>query len=551
MITLAVVAFNDTPADGTLQVQFDELGGSIGRAGSNQLVLPDPERMVSRVAAQVVFRNGAFAIVDRGSNPISLNGRVLPSGREAPLAHGDRLNICGYEIGVKVGVTTAAAPSDPFSGLFGPADESPADKRLPDPLARKPAATAPPAPTRSAPQAGGIPEDWDIFAAPAPAPARPGTAPRQRDALGLDVGAAAPESLVAGLGTPAAAASSLDQLFGLGPAVGGDPLADSPLDAPMAQPNMAGSADPMQALRSAPRGSATAQPDRMSDLQRPYVPPAMKPAAAAVAAPVQRPAPALAPVPIPNPKTPTPTLPPPPMPVPPPMPTASRPTSPARPAASAPPAAARPGAAAETAQLLDALRRGLAMPELDLPTLTPALMERIGEIVRASVQGTLELLQARSAVQQPPRAEAGASPAGPINPLKLSPSLEVALQHLLVPARGFTAAGPAMAEACADLRTHQLAYAAGMRAALNEALQRLDPAQIEGRLGEKSTSGLRNLLGAGKQARLWELFVEEQASVRQDVATDFQAAFGKAFSQAYEEQVQRLQARRGAGRPGR
>jgi len=526
VITLAVVAFNDTPADGTLQVQFDELGGSIGRAGSNQLVLPDPERMVSRVAAQVVFRNGTFAVVDRGSNPISLNGRVLPSGREAPLAHGDRLNICGYEISVKVGVTAAAAPSDPFSGLFGPADASPADNRLPDPLLRRPAAR----PTE-APQAAGIPEDWDIFAAPPASPARPGTAPRQRDALGLDVGAAAPESLVAGLGTPAAAASSLDQLFGLGPAVGGDPLADSPLDAPMAQPNMAGSDDPMRALRSAPRASATAQPDRMSDLQRPYVPPAMKPAAAApvaVAAPAYRPAP-----------------------VPPPAPVLASAPAP-RPAPPIAPTPAVPaGTAADQGALLAAFRHGLAMPSLDLPALTPALMERVGQLVRASVQGTVELLQARPVVKQPPLPQAAGSAAGPINPLRLAPSVEVALQHMLAPARGFTAPGPAMTEACGDLRTHQLAYAAGMRAALEAALQRLDPAQIEGRLDERSSSGLRNLLSASKQARLWELFVEEQASVRKDVATDFHAAFGKAFSKAYEEQVQRLQGQRGSGRAGR
>ena len=121
MITLTVVAFNNTLADGTLQVQFDELGGSIGRADANQLVLPDPERMVSRVAAQVVYRNGGFVIVDRGSNPISLNGRALASGREAPLADGDRVHICGYELSVKLGGAGPAAPSDPFSKLLGPA----------------------------------------------------------------------------------------------------------------------------------------------------------------------------------------------------------------------------------------------------------------------------------------------------------------------------------------------------------------------------------------------------------------------------------------------
>ncbi|MDQ2736641.1 MAG: FHA domain-containing protein, partial [Pseudomonadota bacterium] len=150
MITLTVVAFNDTPADGTLQVHFDELGGSIGLAGTNQLVLPDPERMVSRVAAQVLYRNGGFAIIDRGSNPISLNGRVLPSGREAPVAQGDRLNICGYEISVKVGVTTSAATNDPFSGLFGPAEADAPGERLPDPLAEQKAAAARPAPSAPA-----------------------------------------------------------------------------------------------------------------------------------------------------------------------------------------------------------------------------------------------------------------------------------------------------------------------------------------------------------------------------------------------------------------
>src|SRR6185436_1506612 len=100
VITLTVIAFNDTPADGSLQVRFDELGGSIGRAATNQLVLPDPERMVSRVAAQVVYRS---------SNPILLNGQPLASGREAPLASGDRVHICGYELSVTMEPTGAAA----------------------------------------------------------------------------------------------------------------------------------------------------------------------------------------------------------------------------------------------------------------------------------------------------------------------------------------------------------------------------------------------------------------------------------------------------------
>ena len=87
MIVLTVLSYNGAPSDG-LSGSFDELGGTIGRADNNQLVLPDPERTISRVHAQIVFRGGRYAIVDRGSNPISVNGRPLGNGQEAPLQGG-------------------------------------------------------------------------------------------------------------------------------------------------------------------------------------------------------------------------------------------------------------------------------------------------------------------------------------------------------------------------------------------------------------------------------------------------------------------------------
>ena len=67
MIIITVASYNGTPTPQRLAAQFDELGGNIGRAENNQLVLPDPERTISRVHAQVVFRAGRYAIVDRGS----------------------------------------------------------------------------------------------------------------------------------------------------------------------------------------------------------------------------------------------------------------------------------------------------------------------------------------------------------------------------------------------------------------------------------------------------------------------------------------------------
>ena len=538
MITLTVVAFNDTPADGTLQVHFDELGGSIGRADSNQLVLPDPERMISRVAAQVVYRNGAFAIVERGSNPISLNGHALASGREAPLAPGDRVRICGYELSVEAGGAGPAAPNDPFSGMFGPAASAPsAGRPLVDPLARQVGAAA--HGERSTPaaapagQAGAIPVDWDPFADKAPGGARPGApSPQRRDALGLEIGGAAPEALIPELSPPPAGPSSLDQLFGLSPSSGGDPLADSALDAPMAQPNMAADADPLRSLKSAPKASGASESDQLSDLNRPFIPPTViKPAqaakgaarAVAVSAPVAVPAPVASVVPRAE------------------APASVRTPAP-QPAASPPPMPRSPTSADDGAgaALLEAFRRGLDAPSLELPALTPAVMEVVGQVLREAVRGTMELVGSRAAGKQGLRAEAGSLLARNQNPLKFAPDAEAALRHLLAPpARGSLAGGPAMRDAYDDLRSQQFGLVAGLQAALDTALQRVDPTTLESQLGDRSL--LRSLLPASRNARLWEAFGGRYADIRNDAVEQFRQLFSRAFLAAYDEHVKRSQ----------
>src|SRR6185295_5225846 len=166
------------------------LGGNIGRADTNQLVLPDPERTISRVHAQVVFRNGRYAIVDRGSNPVSVNGRPLGNGQEAPLQVGDKVQIGGYSLKVEAAAAGGGrgAAADPFADFGGLAAPSPPPRTHPphgaaggggnvDPLAAfgiAPAAPAapgyspprtglPPVPAPPA-HSGGIPADWDPFA---------------------------------------------------------------------------------------------------------------------------------------------------------------------------------------------------------------------------------------------------------------------------------------------------------------------------------------------------------------------------------------------------
>ena len=119
MITLTVTSYNGASTT-PISAHFDETGGNIGRAENNQLVLPDPERTISRVHAQIVYRNGRYGIVDRGSNPIAVNGRPLGNGKEALLQPGDEVLVGGYAMRVEAGnATVGAAAADPFADFAG------------------------------------------------------------------------------------------------------------------------------------------------------------------------------------------------------------------------------------------------------------------------------------------------------------------------------------------------------------------------------------------------------------------------------------------------
>ncbi len=532
MIVLRVLSYNGAPADGPA-AQFDELGGTIGRADANQLVLPDPERTISRVHARVVCRAGGYAIVDNGSNPISVNGQALGAGREQPLKPGDQVQIGGYVIAAAA-APQAAHSDDPFADLFGdvpsglavPAS-SPSGGAAPWPAAVPPPAAAPAPPPPMA--QGHLPDDWDPFA---PAPAVGGALPAvpAGDAF-ADLKPRAPDSL--------------DDLFGLSSGLpAGDPLGAAPEQ--LAQPNMASHADALRSLGRIATVIPASRSDHASELNTPMslgLRPA--PATAPAAPAAQFPAGAVfswddpprdgrvvtlpglrrvesdavgmassgtAPA------------------------TAPSTTTEARPWA-APVSAAAPRADNE---LLAALIEGLGAPGLRLSELTPETLNLVGQLLRESLRGAVELLVARAALKREMRAEMTMIAARENNPLKFSPNVEVALQHLLgPPTPGFMPAAPAVRDAFDDLRAHQMGVMAGMRAALEGVLQRFDPQQLEAKLTRKSA--IASLIPATRKARLWELFQDLFSQLQSEAQDDFDELFGKAFLRAYEDQLDRLQ----------
>ena len=646
MIVLTVLSYSGLAAEG-LSARFDEMGGTIGRADNNQLVLPDPERSISRLHAKVVFRAGQYAIVDNGSNPIGVNGSAVPAGREQIIQPGDQVQIGSYLLTVTA-AAPAGAPASPFADLFGdgapglagplspaaapagygaaamppmraasawtPASTpaptpapapAPASwgAAWPAPTAAAPspyAAAAPQAAAAAGPAASLLAEDWDFLAADPKAGARaapglPTAAPGTSGGLGLAMGPGAVDSL--------------DDLFGLSKTpAGGDPLGAAPVHALLMQPNMAAHADPLQALGRTAADIGASWADHGSELHSPMPLPrpvgAMPASPAPPAAPLGRDAAATG---LPSgaifswddpPRDGRVVT----------LPGLARATAPARPAGQdAPPGpqddplfgalfdppvnpvssarpdplidpmadllagAGRPAASSMAAAapampslgptaaprsaspvpspaadpaLLAALSQGLDVPGLRLDALTPELMLLIGQLLRESTRGAVELLLARAALKREMRAAMTMIVARENNPLKFSPSVEVALQHLLAPTSpGFMPAAAAVRDAFDDLRAHQLGVMAGMKAALDGVLQRFDPQQLEAKLSTRSA--IASILPATRKARLWESFQQLFSQLSSEAQDDFDELFGKAFLRAYEAQLDRLQAEPG------
>jgi FHA domain-containing protein len=200
-----------------------------------------------------------------------------------------------------------------------------------------------------------------------------------------------------------------------------------------------------------------------------------------------------------------------------------------------------PASSAAPDELLRAFLSGCGVSDLRPEGgLTPELMKLIGELLRESTRGTLDLLLARALTKREVRAQATVIVARENNPLKFSPNVEAALTNLLAAqGKGFMTPVDAMRDAYNDLRSHQFGFMAGMRAALAGVLTRFDPAQLEQRLTGKSM--LSSILPSGRRAKLWELYEQLYRDISREAEDDFQALFGKEFLRAYEAQIDKLE----------
>src|ERR1700730_2083405 len=111
-LVLQGIKLNDESMSQPLIGRFDERGGTVGRSDNATFTLPDPERLISRVQAQILFRDEGYWIENVSSASSTLhNGRPLSAGMRILLREGDELRIGGYTL-------VAASESDETSATI-------------------------------------------------------------------------------------------------------------------------------------------------------------------------------------------------------------------------------------------------------------------------------------------------------------------------------------------------------------------------------------------------------------------------------------------------
>ncbi|MEA3097153.1 type VI secretion system-associated FHA domain protein TagH [Caballeronia mineralivorans] len=500
---------------GSAEPRRIEAGGqdaTLGRAPDCTLVLPDDQRVISRVQARIEWRGGNCVLVDLGSNPTLVNGHALDGSREALLRSGDTLRIGAYSVAVVIEPAGDQAPAEdaPYEMPGGAWTEPP--KAATWHGTQEDAPLIPPL----------IPPDWDAHPKAAPAGKGP-TAPdspflddplaatpllRDRPAGGVD----ANQNLLAALG-------SGSQPLGLPSGSATRPVAGPAFE--RVSPERAMSVLPLPVVQHAliPDDYDALAAATMSGDAQDRVRPRAAEAEAGSAAPAGPDARIAAMEPEPpaslEPRE-----------VSPPKMEHRQDTPPETPAQTA------TGADLVFAALLDGL--GLDAAQL-APHSKPGLARVIGAMLREATQGTMAALRSRSVAKLESRMAMTLIEPRDNNPLKFFPDVDTALGQMLGrPNTAYLGPQAAMRAAFRDLQGHELAVVAGMRAALGEALANIAPERIEASL--RPASGVAGLL-VNHRARLWQQFVDTYEHAVRHADDDFQQTFGESFSRAYHAQL--------------
>ncbi|WP_148715788.1 type VI secretion system-associated FHA domain protein TagH [Chitinolyticbacter meiyuanensis] len=174
-------------------------------------------------------------------------------------------------------------------------------------------------------------------------------------------------------------------------------------------------------------------------------------------------------------------------------------------------------------------------------------LQRVQALLDRTLGGTMNLLSSRTIIKREVKADLTMILDKENNPLKLLPDSATVLKQMFGPPfPGFMSPEQAIDDAFDDLQAHQIGMLAGMRAALSQLLDQLDPAGVERHMAP--ASGMAQLFKGGRDGQAWREYRQLHRTMVAAVEDDFHRVFGAAFLAAYEAEVQlyKLQ-RKGAG----
>jgi type VI secretion system protein ImpI len=173
---------------------------------------------------------------------------------------------------------------------------------------------------------------------------------------------------------------------------------------------------------------------------------------------------------------------------------------------------------------------------IDPANLGPDTAANLGGILRCVVQGVVDVLRARAETKEEFRVTRTLVKPAENNPLKFAATGEEALNLLFGRRNGaYLSPTEAFADAFDDLRSHQLATLAGMRAGFDHLLTRLEPQALQQRAEAKGAVVPLRVL---RQSRCWDLYLEQFATFAADRGQAFRRLFAEEFALAYQKQLE-------------
>jgi type VI secretion system protein ImpI len=201
---------------------------------------------------------------------------------------------------------------------------------------------------------------------------------------------------------------------------------------------------------------------------------------------------------------------------------------------SSPPAASRAPAAAPAPVV-----RAPA-PSVAESTVSTTLPADVDQIFRVVVDGVMDVLRARAEIKNTFRLPVTIIQRSENNPLKFAPNPDEALQKIMAPSNGaFMSGTAAFEDAFDDIRCHQMAMLAGVRAAFESLLVHFNPDRFE----QEADGSSKRSAFAGK-GKYWDKYRENFDGLSRDPDECFRRLFGDEFARAYEEQLSRLKSAR-------